>query len=588
MQKKFRKTMGITMLMAGAALIAVPFIQGAMQGSISNGRLNRIDASALTIESVAGPSPVATRSAVPGATNFRDMSNNIVSASSGFSPFAGMFSSYPAPIVLQPDAPYPYYQDIGRDKFPQAEDSPVKLVKAEPVSTFSVDVDTASYSFVRRALNSGQPVPKDAVRVEELVNYFPYHYPLPETREDPFRASISVYPNPWRQGAKLVHIGIKGYDLAEKPRSNFVFLIDTSGSMNSPDKLPLVVASLKLLLRNLSPDDTVGIVTYAGGAGVALEPVKASEREEIENVLDRLGAGGSTWGAKGIEAAYDLALDAFIEGGNNRVILATDGDFNVGVSDADDLKELIAKKRDKGVFLSVLGYGMGNYQDTTMQALAQEGNGNAAYISDLSEAQKVLVQEASSTLFTIAKDVKLQVEFNPALVRDYRLVGYETRKLRKQDFNNDKVDAGDIGAGHTVTAIYDITPVGAKVAALVDDSRYTKAEEEEKPAADASNGEIAYLKMRFKQPDGVTSKLVTRPITMAEERPFDDQSDDVRFATAVAAFGQRLKNSSDEMGMDWSDIITMASEARGKDEFGYRTDFVKLARLAKSQEGKDE
>ncbi len=479
------------------------------------------------------------------------------------------------------------YVQEGSESFPDFVDNPVKSTSAEPVSTFSIDVDTASYAFVRRSINQGQLPPKGSVRLEELINYFPYSYELPTKNEDPFKPTIAVYKTPWNAEHKLVHIGIKGYDLADKPKSNMVFLIDTSGSMNSPDKLPLVISSFKLMLDNLNPDDTIGIVTYAGSSGVALEPTKVSNRAKIMEALNNLSSGGSTAGAAGIEAAYSLAHEGFVKEGNNRVILATDGDFNVGISNPDELKNFIAKKRSEGVFLSVLGFGRGNYQDATMQALAQNGNGNASYIDNLSEARKVLVQEAGSTLFTIAKDVKIQVEFNPALVQEYRLIGYETRHLNREDFNNDKIDAGEIGAGHTVTAIYEITPVGATP--VTDNLRYGAKEmalaKDDRADKSEFGNEIAFLKMRYKRPDSDVSTLMTRPITSSDEKDFAALPDDLRFAASVAGFGQLLRDSQYTNSLTWDSVIEMATNAKGKDEFGYRAEFINLLRLAKSESG---
>ncbi|MEZ0223103.1 MAG: von Willebrand factor type A domain-containing protein [Alphaproteobacteria bacterium] len=477
-----------------------------------------------------------------------------------------------------------YYQDQGRDEYPNYEDNSVKSASAEPVSTFSIDVDTSSYSLIRRMINGGQLPPKGAVRLEELLNYFPYSYALPAKNEDPFKPTVAVYNCPWSADHKLMHIGIKGYDLENKPKSNIIFLIDTSGSMNSPDKLPLLISSFKLMLDSLNPDDTIGIVTYAGSAGVALEPTKASEKSKIIAALDRLSAGGSTAGADGIRTAYELAERGRIKEGNNRIILATDGDFNVGISDQGELKGFIEKKRNDGIFMSTMGFGMGNYHDNTMQTLAQNGNGNAAYIDNLNEARKVLVEEAGATLFTIAKDVKIQVEFNPALVQEYRLIGYETRHLNREDFNNDKIDAGEIGSGHAVTAIYEVTPVGAT--ASVDNLRYAAKEKaavvNEEDKSTFSN-ELAFLKIRYKQPDGTVSKLMTRPITAADEQKFDALPDDIRFAAAVAGFGQLLRENKYTGSLTWDQVIEMANSARGKDEFGYRTEFVNLVRLAKSE-----
>ncbi|MBW7909745.1 MAG: VWA domain-containing protein [Alphaproteobacteria bacterium] len=503
----------------------------------------------------------------------------------------------PAEMLIAPPQPpvdmdivQHQYQDVGRDQFRAFEENSIKNVAAEPVSTFSIDVDTSSYSFVRRALNNGYLPQKNAIRIEEMINYFDYDYAVPEQGGHPFQPTVAVYDSPWRSGNKLVHIGVKGYQVQEKPKSNLVFLIDTSGSMHSSDKLPLLVNSFKMLLDTLSPDDTIGIVTYAGSSGVALQPTKVADKYKIMAALDSLQSGGSTAGAEGIRQAYQLAEQNFAKDGNNRIILATDGDFNVGITNQDELKGFVERKRKAGVFLSVLGFGQGNYNDSLMQTLAQNGNGNAAYIDSLNEARKVLVDEGSSMLFTIAKDVKLQVEFNPQTVQEYRLVGYETRALNREDFNNDKVDAGDIGAGHTVTAIYEITPVGATP--VVDDLRYQKPApkviEDKAPEAAASekaaSDEYAFLKIRYKKPDSDTSTLMTRAITKADEKPFAALSDDIRFANAVASFAQILKGSK-FVDADYDTVIEVANQARGKDEFGYRTEFVNLVRLAKNAAG---
>jgi len=492
----------------------------------------------------------------------------------------------PMPVPAPVDVITHSYQDVGRDQFQKFEENSVKTVNAEPVSTFSIDVDTASYAFARKAINQGYLPQANAVRIEEMINYFDYDYAVPETGGHPFQPTVAVYDSPWRSGTKLIHIGIKGYEVQKEVKSNLVFLIDTSGSMNSPDKLPLLVNSFKMMLDNLAPDDTVGIVVYAGSAGTVLEPTKVADKHKIMQALERLQAGGSTAGAAGIEQAYALAERSFIKEGNNRIILATDGDFNVGITNRDELKTFVERKRDQGISLSVLGFGQGNYNDHMMQTLAQNGNGNAAYIDSLSEARKVLVEEASSTLFTIAKDVKIQVEFNPTLVQEYRLVGYETRHLNREDFNNDKVDAGEVGAGHTVTAIYEITPVGMQP--MVDDLRYQKpatALEEKavrKPAAEGNGDEYAFLKMRYKRPDENTSILMTRPITKQDEKSFNALPDDIRFANAVAGFAQLLKGSKFVGNLTYEQVIDTANAARGKDEFGYRTEFVNLVRLAKS------
>jgi Ca-activated chloride channel family protein len=484
-------------------------------------------------------------------------------------------------IIAKPDRPAPgYYEDQGRDQFENVAPNPVKVTGEDPVSTFSIDVDTASYSFMRSSLNSNVLPQKDAVRVEELINYFPYDYARPDDKSVPFKASVSVFPSPWNADRKLMHIGIAGFDLkaAEKPHSNLVFLLDTSGSMNAPNKLPLVVNSMKLLLETLRPDDTVAIVTYAGNAGTVLEPTQVKDKTKILAALNNLRSHGSTAGAEGIRQAYELARQSFRKDGVNRVILATDGDFNVGITNREELKSFVERKRKTGVFLSVLGFGRGNYNDALMQTLAQNGNGNAAYIDTLSEARKVLVEEASSTLFPIAKDVKLQVEFNPLKVAEYRLIGYETRMLKRADFNNDKVDAGDIGAGHRVTAIYEITPVGAK-SASVDKLRYGSTT---KPVASKSD-DYGFLKIRYKLPNEDASKLITTPVgSGADFATFKAAPTEARFATAVASFGQILKGGQYTGSYSYDDVITLAQGAKGKDEFGYRAEFINLVRLAKS------
>jgi Ca-activated chloride channel family protein len=490
------------------------------------------------------------------------------------------------PSQALPDRPAGgVYQDQGRDRFESLTLNPVKVTREEPVSTFSIDVDTASYAFVRASLNNNVLPQKDAVRVEELVNYFPYDYERPNDRVTPFKANVSVFPSPWNAGHKLLHIGIAGFDLpvAEKPKSNLVFLIDTSGSMNAPNKLPLAINAMKLLLGELKPDDTVAIVTYAGSAGTALEPTPVKEKAKILQALDNLHARGSTAGAEGIRRAYELARRNFDEKGVNRVILATDGDFNVGITDRDELKSYVERQRETGVTLSVLGFGRGNYNDALMQTLAQNGNGNAAYIDTLNEARKVLVEEASSTLFTIAKDVKLQLEFNPATVAEYRLIGYETRLLKREDFNNDKVDAGDIGAGHTVTALYEITPADSS-AKLIDPLRYGTAQQQ--PAQDGTAEEYGYMKIRYKLPGEDKSKLITTPITRANEtNSVDAAPNEARFAAAVAAFGQILRGGHYTGSFGYDDVIALAQGAKGKDEFGYRAEFINLVRLAKSAAG---
>jgi len=468
------------------------------------------------------------------------------------------------------------------DQFENFESNPVTSVEETPVSTFSIDVDTASYSFMRSSINRGQLPPPGAIRLEELINYFPYDYDAPTSADEPFKANVTVTPNPWNAETKLMHVGIKGYvpPANERPRSNLVFLIDTSGSMNAPNKLPLLINSFKLLLNTLDEDDTVSIVTYAGRAGTVLEPTAASDKHTIKAALDRLRSGGSTAGAAGLELAYNKAMESFDEEGINRVILATDGDFNVGFSSPDEMKSFVETKRKTGIFLSVLGFGNGNYNDHLMQSLAQNGNGVAAYIDNLSEANKVLADEAGSALITIAKDVKIQVEFNPETISEYRLIGYETRALKRQDFNNDNVDAGEIGAGHSVTAIYELTPIGSP-ARSVDPLRYV--ENIVKPKVTGSD-EFAFVKIRHKLPNADTSTLQTFPVGPDEEKSLKRAGNDMRFAAAVAAAGQKLRGDTQLEDFSYEDVIKLASGARGEDEHGYRAEFIQLLRLMESLE----
>jgi Ca-activated chloride channel family protein len=477
------------------------------------------------------------------------------------------------------------YHDEGRDKFQHFEINPVRRVADEPVSTFSADVDTASYSFVRARINEGGLPQKDAVRAEEMVNYFDYSWPAADSRSVPFKPTVVVSDSPWGKGKKLVHIGIKGYEVDRDatPPANLVLLLDVSGSMNEPNKLPLVVRSMELLLQSLKPTDTVGIVVYAGAAGTVLEPTPAREKDKIIAALRSLRPGGSTAGAEGIERAYQLAEGNFRKGGVNRILLCTDGDFNVGIDGTEELKGFVERKREKGVYLSVLGFGEGNYRDELAQALAQNGNGVAAYIDTENEARKVLVQEASASLFTIAKDVKLQVEFNPVTVGEYRLVGYETRALKREDFNNDAVDAGDVGAGHTVTAIYEITPVGAK--GSVDEPYF---EGNRKPAearpGERGNGRsdlYGFLKIRYKLPGEKESKLISEPLPLKTAGAPAAVKRDVEFSTAVAGFAQLLRGGAHTGSLTYDDVIEEAQAARGEDRFGYRAEFIELVRRAR-------
>ncbi|CCV14495.1 VWA domain-containing protein [Mesorhizobium sp. STM 4661] len=472
-----------------------------------------------------------------------------------------------------------------RDRVEDFKTNPVRAALEDPVSTFSIDVDTASYSFVRRSLREGVVPQADTVRVEEMINYFPYDWKGPDSASTPFNSTVSVMPTPWNEHTKLMHVAIKGFDVkpAEQPKANLVFLIDVSGSMNEQDKLPLLQSAFRLLVNKLKPDDTVSIVTYAGDAGTVLEPTKVSEKDKILNAIDTLTPGGSTAGEAGIKEAYRLAQKSFVKDGVNRVMLATDSDFNVGQTDDDDLKRLIEQERKTGVFLSVFGFGRGNLNDQMMQTIAQNGNGTAAYIDTLAEAEKVLVEDASSTLFTIAKDVKIQVEFNPNKVSEYRLIGYETRALNREDFNNDRVDAGEIGSGHSVTAIYEITPKGSG-GEQIDPLRYGQASVNNGGVANAD--EYAFVKIRYKLPNEDVSKLITTPVTSANEvSSFDQASTDQRFSVAVAALGQKLRDEDATAKFGYDKIMEIATAARGADPFGYRSEFLSLVRLASALGG---
>lgn len=463
------------------------------------------------------------------------------------------------------------------ESYANADANPVKVTASDPVSTFSADVDTASYSVVRSDLMRGILPPADAVRIEEMVNYFPYDYPAPDADDAPFRVSVNTMQTPWNPGTKLVRIGLQGRmpAIADRPPLNLVLLIDTSGSMQAPAKLPLLKQSLRLMLGQLRPEDQIAIVTYAGSAGEVLAPTPASDSAAILSALDRLEAGGSTAGAQGLELAYRTAEKMAGDGEVSRILLATDGDFNVGISDPEALTDFIAAKRDQGSYLSVLGFGRGNLDDATMQALAQNGNGQAAYIDTLQEARKVLVDQLSGALFPIAGDVKLQVEWNPASVAEYRLIGYETRALKREDFNNDKVDAGEIGAGHTVTALYEVTPPDSP-ARLNDPLRYGNAD-----SGAQAGDELGFLRLRYKDPGAAGSRLIETPIMDG-----DGTGDtDARFAAAIAGFGQLLTGGTYLGDWGWADAIALAEGSRGEDPFGYRIEAINLMRLAVSLSG---
>jgi Ca-activated chloride channel family protein len=466
--------------------------------------------------------------------------------------------------------------DPGNERYDGEEVSPVKLTAAEPVSTFSVDVDTGAYANTRRYLTQGTLPPRDAVRTEEMVNYFRYDYAAPEDRSQPFTVTTDVAKTPWNPDTYLMRVGLRGFDIAaaERPPANLVFLLDVSGSMNAADKLPLVKTALAGLASELSPRDRVSIVVYAGAAGLVLEPT--NDTAKIKRALESLNAGGSTAGGAGIELAYRVAEGTFIKGGVNRVILATDGDFNVGLSDTKALIELIEQKRDSGITLTTLGFGQGNYNEALMEQVADKGNGNYAYIDTALEAKKVLGDEMQSTLFTIAKDVKIQVEFNPAVVAQYRLIGYENRALREEDFNNDRVDAGEIGAGHQVTAIYEVVPAGMK--GWIVPRKYADTP----PAAAAAQiAEAATVKLRYKLPDGDTSKLIEGVVPTSALRAAALPKGDFAFAAAVAAYGQVLRGDALMQGFGFDDIGTLA----GTQDNYWRQEFLQLNALAASMKG---
>ena len=470
-------------------------------------------------------------------------------------------------------------EEFDREGYDYITENDFLKTNDNPLSTFSIDVDAASYSNLRRFLKDGQMPPAGAVRIEEMVNYFKYEYPQPKAA-DPFSVNTEISACPWNPDHRLALIGLQGKIIPTEnlPSGNIVFLIDVSGSMSSEDKLPLLKQSLKLLVDQLRENDKVSLCVYAGNAGLVLPATNGLQKQKIKDAIDALESGGSTAGGQGIKLAYKTAKDNFIPGGNNRVILCTDGDFNVGVSSDDELVRLIEKERESGVFLTVLGFGTGNYQDAKMQKLADKGNGNHAYIDQLSEAKKVLVSEFGGTLFTIAKDVKLQIEFNPALVQGYRLIGYENRMLNKEDFNDDKKDAGEMGSGHTVTALYEIIPVGIASGFLkkVDTLKYQPVE---KFSNSKFNQELMTVKLRYKEPDGKVSKLMEVPVS-DRDLPLQSTSANFRFASSVAAFGMLLRNSSFKQQSSFKMVNSLASNALGPDTEGYRKEFVQLVQKA--------
>jgi len=522
--------------------------------------------------SASGPEPEAKTSVSPATSLLRERVAAPVTAEASHKRMASMAYA-PAPIA---DTLPPGYRDESREQYQAYADNPVFAVAETPVSTFSIDVDTGSYANVRRFLNGGQLPPKDAVRLEELVNYFPYDYPLPQG-DVPFGVSTELAVTPWNPQTRLLRIAIKASDrsVEELPPANLVFLVDVSGSMHRREGLPMVQGTLKLLVDQLRAQDRVSLVTYAGDSQVVLDSAPGSDKAKIRAAIDQLSAGGSTAGESGIQLAYQQASKHMIDGGINRILLATDGDFNVGISDFDSLKQLAADKRKSGVSLTTLGFGVDNYNERLMEQLADAGNGNYAYIDNLREARKVLVDQLGSTLATVASDVKLQLEFNPAEVSEYRLLGYENRALKREDFSNDKVDAGDIGAGHTVTALYEIVPAGGK--GWLEPLRYQVSAQ---PAG--KSGELAWLRIRYKAPGEAASRLLERPIARAEAKAVAFASEDLRFAAAVAAFAQQLKDGRYTGDFDLAQSIELARSAKVEDRFGLRGEFIQLAEIAQS------
>jgi Ca-activated chloride channel family protein len=475
----------------------------------------------------------------------------------------------PHPMMIWPTGP------VDRENYGHFDSNPVKLVSEHPVSTFSIDVDTGSYANVRRMLREGRLPPQDAVRIEEMINYFSYDYQTPSGRRQPFRVTAEMAPAPWNKHKQLLHIGIKGFEMdrSQLPPSNLVFLVDVSGSMRSQNKLPLLKQALIELTNQMTYRDRISIVVYAGASGVVLQPTPGNDHGRISEALNNLYAGGSTNGGDGIRLAYRMAESAFIKGGVNRVILATDGDFNVGTTNFEALVNLVEQKRKSGISLTALGFGTGNYNDRLMEQIADHGNGNYAYIDTAAEVRKVLVDEIGSTLMTIAKDVKIQIEFNPATVSEYRLIGYENRMLRREDFNNDKVDAGEIGAGHTVTALYEVTLAGQK--GSIDPLRYGNSRR-----VKGRTGELALLRLRFKQPDSDTSSLIEYPLLRRMIKRAGHTTDNFRFAAAVAAFGDILRGGTYAGAFGYNGSLRLAAGARGKDRAGYRQEFMQLVRMA--------
>jgi Ca-activated chloride channel homolog len=529
--------------------------------------------------SAVAPSPGKIMQGVGrGASGKKTRSKN------AFGSVSGMSAPAPKPMLM-PAAEGMYRDDFNTEAYDRIYENKFFLVGNRPLSTFSIDVDTASYTNMRRFLTNGKLPPKDSIRIEEMINYFNYDYPQPKGK-DPFSVNVEIASCPWNADHRLARIGLKGKVLAEdkRPASNLVFLLDVSGSMGNPNKLPLLKQAFKLLVNQLGPEDRVAIAVYAGASGLVLDSTACSDKAKkyVLGALDRLSAGGSTNGGAGIELAYKVAQKNFIKGGVNRVILATDGDFNIGTTNQGDLVRLIEDKAKSGVFLTVLGFGMGNYKDSTLEKLADKGNGNYGYIDTFREARKVFVDQLNSNLVTIAKDVKIQIEFNPALVKAYRLIGYENRMLKAEDFKDDTKDAGEIGAGHTVTALYQIVPVGKEIGVKegtdVDPLKYQKPTD---LSDTAMGGELMTVKLRYKKPDGDKSTLIEVP-TKDQGKSFGSATDDFKFAASVAQFGMLLRDSKYKFNSTFDGVIEVGDGAKGKDSFGYRGEFIQLVRNAKS------
>ncbi len=523
------------------------------------------------------PPPTATEAVADAGSNARTAEAAPIALKSAIpmNPTAVMGIVAPQPSVAAA-APPPA---VEREQYHPITAHAITRTVEQPVSTFSIDVDTGSYSNVRRFLNQGALPPPDAVRVEEMINYFDYHYPAPKSREQPFALLTEIAPSPWNSHNHLLRVALQSYrlDPAELPPANLVFLVDVSGSMQSPDKLDLLKSGLKLLLKQMDRQDSVALVVYAGASGVVLEPTAGDQRARIESALDSLSAGGSTNGGAGIRLAYQMARQAFKMGGINRILLATDGDFNVGTTDFATLKALVEQERRDGIALTTLGFGSGNYNDHLMEQLADAGNGNYSYIDSVREAHKVLVAQMGGTLHTLAQDVKIQIEFNPAQVSEYRLIGYENRQLNREDFNNDKVDAGEIGAGHSVTALYEITLAGQPTA--IEPLRYA-APPAAATADEPRSNELAHLRLRYKRPQQEQSQLLEEVVTRSQITPTASES--LGFAAAVAAFGQRLRGSSTLGSFDYPAILALARQHKGADEEGYRGELVQLITLSQS------